>query len=252
MTKSIVKHSQETFEDHANHERIPVQIYLDSSEACQVIGDEIIQQINQRSADQAFVLGLATGSTPIKVYQHLIRAYQAGEVSFSNVHSFNLDEYFPMNPQSIHSYVEFMHKNLFDHIDIPKENIHIPDGTIAPDEIDDYCKSYEETIESLGGIDIQLLGIGRTGHIGFNEPGSAIHSKTRRVWLDPVTRKDAASSFFGEQFVPKQAITMGVDSIMKAKKVILMAWGEGKSNIISRTVEGAISCLLYTSPSPRD
>ena len=241
MTESIVKHPQETFENHANHERIPVQIYLDSSEACQVIGDEIIQQINQRSADQAFVLGLATGSTPIKVYQHLIRAYQAGEVSFSNVHSFNLDEYFPMNPQSIHSYVEFMHKNLFDHIDIPKENIHIPDGTIAADEIDDYCKSYEETIETLGGIDIQLLGIGRTGHIGFNEPGSAIHSKTRRVWLDPITRKDAASSFFGEQFVPKQAITMGVDTIMKAKKVVLMAWGEGKSNIISRTVEGAIS-----------
>ena len=241
MTESIVKHPQETFEDHANHERIPVRIYLDSSEACQVIGDEIIQQINQRSPGQAFVLGLATGSTPIKVYQHLIRAYQAGKVSFSNVHSFNLDEYFPMDPKSIHSYVEFMHKNLFDHIDIPKENIHIPDGTIAVDEIDDYCKSYEETIESLGGIDIQLLGIGRTGHIGFNEPGSAIHSKTRRVWLDPITRKDAASSFFGEQFVPKQAITMGVDTIMKAKKVVLMAWGEGKSNIISRTVEGAIS-----------
>ena len=241
MTESIVNHPQETFENHANHERIPVQIYLDSSEACQVIGDEIIQQINQRNPGQAFVLGLATGSTPIKVYQHLIRAYQAGKVSFSNVHSFNLDEYFPMDPQSIHSYVEFMHKNLFDHIDIPKENIHIPDGTIAADEIDDYCKSYEETIESLGGIDIQLLGIGRTGHIGFNEPGSAIHSKTRRVWLDPITRKDAASSFFGEQFVPKQAMTMGVDTIMKAKKVILMAWGEGKSNIISRTVEGAIS-----------
>ena len=241
MNESILTHPKETFENHTNYERIPVQIFFDSSEACRVIGDKIIQQINQRSANQAFVLGLATGSSPIKVYQHLIRAYQAGEVSFLNVHSFNLDEYFPMDPQSIHSYVEFMHKNLFDHIDIPKENIHIPDGTIAPDEIDNYCKSYEEIIESLGGIDIQLLGIGRTGHIGFNEPGSAIHSKTRRVWLDPVTRKDAASSFFGEQFVPKQAITMGVDTIMKAKKVILMAWGEGKSNIIYRTVEGAIS-----------
>jgi glucosamine-6-phosphate deaminase len=241
MDVSILQHSVEDFRSHANRERIPTQIYLDSSQACQVIGDEIIYQINQREKNQAFVLGLATGSTPIKVYQHLIRAYQAGEVSFSNVHSFNLDEYFPMDPQSIHSYVEFMHKNLFDHIDIPKENIHIPDGTIAPEEIDDYCKSYEETIESLGGIDIQLLGIGRTGHIGFNEPGSAIHSKTRRVWLDPITRKDAASSFFGEQFVPQQAITMGADTIMKAKKVYLMAWGEGKSNIICRTVEGTIS-----------
>ena len=152
MGVSILQHSVEDFRSHANRERIPTQIYLDSSQACQVIGDEIIYQINQREKNQAFVLGLATGSTPIKVYQHLIRAYQAGEVSFSNVHSFNLDEYFPMDPQSIHSYVEFMHKNLFDHIDIPKENIHIPDGTIAPEEIDDYCKSYEETIESLGGI----------------------------------------------------------------------------------------------------
>ena len=157
MNESILAYPQETTEKHFNHERIPVQIYLDSNEACQVIGDEIIQQINQRSADQAFVLGLATGSTPIKVYQHLIRAHQAGEVSFSNVHSFNLDEYFPMDPQSIHSYVEFMHKNLFDYIDIPKENIHIPNGKIAPNEIDDYCKSYEESIEFLGGIDIQLL-----------------------------------------------------------------------------------------------
>jgi glucosamine-6-phosphate deaminase len=167
MTESILNPPQETFEYLANHERIPVQIYLDSSDACQVIADEIVQQINQRSVNQAYVLGLATGSTPIKVYQHLIRAYQAGKVSFSNVHSFNLDEYFPMDPKSIHSYVEFMYKNFFDHIDIPKENIHIPDGTIAADEIDNYCKSYEETIESLGGIDIQLLGIGRTGHIGF-------------------------------------------------------------------------------------
>ncbi|MCH1471963.1 MAG: 6-phosphogluconolactonase, partial [Flavobacteriaceae bacterium] len=148
MAQSILQHPQETFKSDTNHELIPVQSYMDSSEASQMIGDEIIQKINQKSVNQVFVLGLATGSTPIKVYQHLIRAYQAGEVSFSNVHSFNLDEYFPMDPESIHSYVEFMHKNLFDHIDIPKENIHIPDGTVAPDKIDDYCKSYEEAIES--------------------------------------------------------------------------------------------------------
>ena len=141
---------------------------MDSSEACQVIGDEIIQQINQRSPGQAFVLGLATGSTPIKVYQHLIRAYQAGKVSFSNVHSFNLDGT-PMNPQSIHSYVGYAKISSIISI-FPKKIFIFQMSTIAPDEIDDYCKSYEETIESLGGIDIQLLGIGRTGHIGFNEP----------------------------------------------------------------------------------
>ena len=241
MSKATLNHPTKEANHQFDCEYIPVRVYQDSSLACQKIGDEIIDQINQKSASKPFVLGLATGSTPIKIYQHLIHAYQEGKVSFANVHSFNLDEYFPMDPKSIHSYVEFMQKNFFDHIDIPKENIHIPDGTIAPDEIDHYCKSYEEAIQSLGGIDIQLLGIGRTGHIGFNEPGSAIHSKTRRVWLDPITRKDAASSFFGEQFVPKQAITMGVDTIMKAKKVYLMAWGEGKSNIIARTVEGAIS-----------
>lgn len=185
--KSISEYFPKGFKSHVKHVRIPTQIYLDSSEACQVIGDEIIQQINQKKIGQPFVLGLATGSTPIKVYQHLIRAYQAGEVSFLNVYSFNLDEYFPMDPTSIHSYAEFMHKNLFDHIDIPKENIHIPDGTIALDKIEYFCKSYEETIESLGGIDIQLLGIGRNGHIGFNEPGSSTHSETRRVWLDQMT-----------------------------------------------------------------
>ena len=241
MAKATLRLPRKEKNFQNNNERIPVKVYKDSGLACQEIGDEIIAQINQKGADQPFVLGLATGSTPIKVYQHLIQAYQEGKVSFANVHAFNLDEYYPMDPKSIHSYVEFMHKNLFDHIDLSKENIHIPDGTIALDEIDRYCQSYEEAIQSLGGIDIQLLGIGRTGHIGFNEPGSSIHSKTRRVWLDPITRKDAASSFFGEQFVPKQAITMGVDTIMKAKKVYLMAWGEGKSNIIARTVEGAVS-----------
>ena len=241
MSKATLNHPIKETNHQYDCEHISVRIYQDSSLACQKIGDEIIDQINQKSVNKPFVLGLATGSTPIKIYQYLIQAYHEGKVSFANVHSFNLDEYFPMNPKSIHSYVKFMHKNFFDHIDMPKENIHIPDGTIATDEIDHYCKSYEEAIQSLGGIDIQLLGIGRTGHIGFNEPGSAIHSKTRRVWLDPITRKDAASSFFGEQFVPKQAITMGVDTIMKAKKVYLMAWGEGKSNIIARTVEDAVS-----------
>lgn len=241
MPKATLRPLRQEKSFRNDNERIPVKVYTDSSLASQEIGEEIIAQINQKDAGKPFVLGLATGSTPIKLYQFLIQAYQAGNVSFANVHSFNLDEYFPMDPKSIHSYVEFMHKNFFDHIDIPKENIHIPDGTIAPEEIDRYCKSYEEAIQSLGGIDIQLLGIGRTGHIGFNEPGSAIHTKTRRVWLDPITRKDAASSFFGEQFVPKQALTMGVDTIMKAKKVYLMAWGEGKSNIIARTVEGAVS-----------
>lgn len=222
-------------------ELIPVNIFDDSDQASSVIANDIINQINNTDKSRPFVLGLATGSTPIKVYQKLIAAYDEGKVSFVNVVTFNLDEYYPMEPDSIHSYVEFMHKNLFDHIDIPKKNIHIPDGTINYDSHQSYCESYEQSINAFGGIDIQLLGIGRTGHIGFNEPGSSISSQTRLVWLDNVTRKDAASGFFGEDFVPKQAITMGISSIMKAKKVYLMAWGEGKSHIIKRTVEGPVS-----------
>ena len=205
-------------------ELIPVNIFDDSDQASSVIANDIINQINNTDKSRPFVLGLATGSTPIKVYQKLIAAYDEGKVSFVNVVTFNLDEYYPMEPDSIHSYVEFMHKNLFDHIDIPKKNIHIPDGTINYDSHQSYCESYEQSINAFGGIDIQLLGIGRTGHIGFNEPGSSISSQTRLVWLDNVTRKDAASGFFGEDFVPKQAITMGISSIMKAKKVYLMAW----------------------------
>ena len=222
-------------------ELIPVNIFDDSDQASSVIANDIINQINNTVKSRPFVLGLATGSTPIKVYQKLIAAYDEGKVSFVNVVTFNLDEYYPMEPDSIHSYVEFMYKNLFDHIDIPKKNIHIPDGTINYDSHQSYCESYEQSINAFGGIDILLLGIGRTGHIGFNEPGSSISSQTRLVWLDNVTRKDAASGFFGEDFVPKQAITMGISSIMKAKKVYLMAWGEGKSHIIKRTVEGPVS-----------
>lgn len=222
-------------------ERLPVEIYEDSDHACQVIAEDIITKAKHANKTKPLVLGLATGSTPIKVYQYLVKAYEEGRVSFAHVVTFNLDEYYPMPSNSIHSYVEFMNKNLFDYIDIPKQNIHIPDGTISADQVDKFCLAYEQAIEDYGGIDIQLLGIGRTGHIGFNEPGSAISSRTRLVWLDPITRKDAASSFFGEQFVPRQAMTMGIQAIMNAKKVYLMAWGEGKSHIISRTVEGSIT-----------
>lgn len=227
---------------HTKHNQIPIKIYQDAEVASKTVADEIIKQIHLTSkTNKPFVLGLATGSTPIKVYQNLIKAYKIGQVSFKNVHTFNLDEYYPMPSNSIHSYVEFMNKNLFNHIDIPKEHIHIPDGTIAKEDIEEFCHNYELNIEKLGGIDIQLLGVGRTGHIGFNEPGSFANTDTRLVWLDAVTRKDAASSFFSERFVPKQAITMGIRTIMKSKQIFLLAWGEGKANIISSTIEGNVT-----------
>ncbi|MDB4113257.1 glucosamine-6-phosphate deaminase, partial [Flavobacteriaceae bacterium] len=225
-----------------SNEHVKVKIHRDSDIASKAISDYIIEKINQKvKTGEAFVLGLATGSSPIKVYRNLIHAYKNSRVSFKNVYTFNLDEYFPMDSSSIHSYVQFMHQNLFNEIDIPKENIHIPDGSLPLEKIEAYCTEYEKKISELGGIDLQLLGIGRTGHIGFNEPNASFESETRLVWLDPLTRKDASSSFFGEKNVPTQAITMGMKTIMQSKEIILLAWGESKVSILQKTIEGNVT-----------
>jgi glucosamine-6-phosphate deaminase len=186
------------------------------------------------------VLGLATGSTPIGVYRELIRLHKEDGLSFRNVVTFNLDEYYPMSPESIHSYHRYMWENLFDHVDVLRSNIHIPRGDIPRDEIDAACKQYERDIVAAGGIDFQLLGVGKTGHIGFNEPGSGADSRTRLVHLDAVTRRDAAADFFGEEFVPKEAITMGVATILDAREIAILATGEHKASIVRRAVEGEI------------
>jgi len=223
------------------YENIPVTIFKDATSASVSIANEIADLIKKRNQEnKPAVLGLATGSTPLKVYDELIRLHKEEGLSFRNVITFNLDEYFPMEPDSLQSYVRFMNERLFDHIDIDRKNINIPDGTIDKDEVNDYCREYEQKIKDAGGIDIQLLGIGRTGHIGFNEPGSRPDSRTRMITLDVVTRKDAASNFFGEEFVPRHAITMGVKTIMEAHKVFLMAWSEGKAPIVKEAVEGEI------------
>src|SRR5690606_30884610 len=187
---------------------------------------------NKQAKGETAVLGLATGATPVKVYQELVRLHKEEGLSFRDVVTFNLDEYYPMQPTDDQSYVSFMKKHLFDHIDIPAANINIPDGTLAPEEIQGYCEAYEQKISNLGGLDIQILGIGRTGHIGFNEPGSAPNSGTRLVTLDDLTRRDASRDFGGKENVPTKAITMGVGTIFKAKEIILMAWNEKKAEII--------------------
>ncbi len=223
-------------------EKVPVQIYEKPAEAVKAIACEIAELIRTNAAqNKKCVLGLATGSSPIKLYQELVRMHKEEGLSFKNVVTFNLDEYLPMSKESVHSYHYFMHHHLFDHIDIEPKNIHIPDGTLKSDEIENFCKEYEQAIETAGGIDIQILGIGRTGHIGFNEPGSALNSKTRMVYLNELTMKDASGEFGGIDKVPTRAITMGVGTIMKARKVILMAWGENKAPIIRATIEGSIS-----------
>ncbi|WP_161888920.1 glucosamine-6-phosphate deaminase [Pontibacter russatus] len=228
--------------EETRFEKLPVTVYPDEHIASVRVAQRIADLIRskQRQGEQA-VLGLATGATPVEVYAELVRMHREEGLSFQNVITFNLDEYYPMSPTAAQSYVTFMNENLFDHIDIPRENIHIPDGTLAKEEIAAYCLAYERKIEEANGLDLQILGIGRTGHIGFNEPGSAPNSGTRLVTLDDLTRRDASRDFGGKENVPTKAITMGIGTIFKAREIILMAWSQKKAPIIKKAVEGEIS-----------
>ena len=223
-------------------EKIPVKIYGDSEKASYSVACRIGELIRERQSNGlSTVLGLATGSTPIGVYKELIRQHQEDGLDLSRVVTFNLDEYWPINPEQIQSYRNWMQFYFFDHVNIKPENIHIPYGLLAEEDIVGYCREYDDAIVGAGGIDIQLLGIGRTGHIGFNEPGSAVNSQTRLVRLDKVTRKDAAGDFFGEENVPATAITMGVGTILQSKEIVLLAFGEHKAQIVQKTVEECIT-----------
>lgn len=222
-------------------ERIPTVIIDEHGAMARVVAQRIATLMRERSAaGQTLVLGLATGSTPIGVYRELIRLHREEGLSFRHVVSFNLDEYYPMRADSIHSYHRFMWENLFSHVDIDAANVNIPDGSLARADVDAACAAYEAKIVAAGGIDFQLLGIGKTGHIGFNEPGSGEHSRTRLVHLDSITRRDAAADFFGEENVPREALTMGIATIMAAREVAILATGEHKSGIVRRSVEGEI------------
>ena len=223
-------------------ENIDTVIFEDSNNASKAVAKEIADLIRvKQDQKQPCILGLATGSSPKGLYSELVRLHKEEGLSFKNVITFNLDEYYPMEPDSINSYVRFMKSLLFDQVDILPENYNIPDGTLAKSEIADYCAAYEAKIEALGGLDIQILGIGGNGHIGFNESGSLQNSKTRLVALDHITRVAASNDFSGLNNTPRTAITLGVKKIMEAKRVILMAWGEGKSNIINTSVEGPVT-----------
>ncbi|MEA2723875.1 MAG: glucosamine-6-phosphate deaminase [Gemmatimonadales bacterium] len=222
-------------------ERIRTIIVEDHDQIGCLVARRIAQVIRERrAAGKRPVLGLATGSTPIGVYRELIRMHRDEGLSFTDVITFNLDEYFPMDPGSIHSYHRFMWENLFSQLDIPPANVHIPRGDVRRDEVESECRRYEDAIRQAGGIDLQLLGIGRTGHIGFNEPGSGAESRTRVVTLDLVTRKDTAADFFGEENVPREAITMGVATIFDAREILMLATGEHKADIVRRAVEGEV------------
>ena len=222
-------------------ERIRTIVVDDHAHIARLVANRIATLVREKeAAGETAVLGLATGSTPVGVYRELIRMHREEGLSFRHVVTFNLDEYYPMPKDSIHSYHRFMWENLFSHIDIPPDNVNVPDGTVSRERVEEYCRRYEDRIVDAGGIDFQILGIGKTGHIGFNEPGSGADSRTRLVTLDPVTRRDAAADFFGEEFVPREAITMGVATILEAREIAIIATGEHKSSIVRRAVEGEI------------
>ncbi|MCA9197699.1 MAG: glucosamine-6-phosphate deaminase, partial [Planctomycetales bacterium] len=229
-------------------EKMQCTVLKHMKDACVAVARQIGDLIRIRAAEgRTCVLGLATGSTPVGVYNELVRMHQEEGLSFANVITFNLDEYYPMHAHELQSYVRFMNEHLFDLVDIQKQNVHIPDGTLPPEAVQQFCWNYEQKIKDAGGIDIQLLGIGRTGHIGFNEPGSGKGSRTRLITLDRVTRIDAASDFFGEENVPRRAITMGVGSILDAKKIIMLAFGEHKARIVAQAVEGEVTPVVAAS-----
>jgi glucosamine-6-phosphate deaminase len=225
----------------SSHERIRTVVVEDHEDIARLVAMRIAALIRERNAaGEQTVLGLATGSTPIGVYRELIRMHRDEGLSFTDVVTFNLDEYFPMPKESIHSYHRFMWENLFSQIDIKPENVHIPPGDLQRTDVVEAAQRYELAIERAGGIDFQILGIGKTGHIGFNEPGSGAESRTRLVTLDAVTRRDAAADFFGEDFVPREAVTMGVATILDAREIAIIATGEHKASIVRRAVEGDI------------
>ena len=228
--------------EETRFEKLLVSVYPNPAEASKKVAQRIATLIRgkQKKGENA-VLGLATGATPVKVYAELVRMHREDGLSFKNVVTFNLDEYFPMKPTSKQSYVTFMYENLFNYIDVPEKNIFIPDGTLKQEDVATFCLAYEQKIADFGGLDLQILGIGRTGHIGFNEPGSAPNSGTRLVTLDDLTRGDASRDFGGKDNVPTKAITMGIGSIFKAREIILMAWSQKKASIIKKAVEGEIS-----------
>ena len=248
MVKNNLKYQSPGINEETRFEKLHTVTFDNSNEASLLIAREICDLIKSKQEKKKnCVIGFATGSSPTKVYQEIIRIHKEESLSFYNVIAFNLDEYYPIEKDDNNSYHHFMNENLFDHIDIPKENINIPSGEISEKEINKFCYSYEKKIDKNGGIDIQLLGIGRTGHIGFNEPGSHFNSTTRLITLDHTTRFDASKSFNGIENVPSKALTMGIRTIFNAKRIIIMAWGIQKSHIVKKSVENNIKSLIPTT-----
>ena len=248
MGKKNLKYQSPGIDEGTRFEKLHTVTFDNSEIASNLIAREICDLVkSKQEKGKKCVLGFATGSSPTLIYKEIIRIHKEESVSFKNVIAFNLDEYYPIKPNDKNSYHYFMNENLFDHLDIPKENINIPSGKVKPNDIEKFCDSYEKKIKDCGGIDLQVLGIGRTGHIGFNEPGSHFNSKTRLITLDHTTRFDASKAFGGIENVPNTAITMGVRTIFNSKRILVMAWGIHKSLIVKKSVEGDVTSLVPVS-----
>ncbi|MEM9235699.1 MAG: glucosamine-6-phosphate deaminase [Verrucomicrobiota bacterium] len=214
-----------------------IDIHEDQLAAVRSLAGSIAEGIRQAAREgRHYVLGLATGASPIGLYEELIRLHRSEGLSFAGVVTFNLDEYYGLPPEDPNSYHEFMRSRFFSQVDLPLDQTHLPGGLVARDQVQHHCDAYEAMIDEAGGIDLQILGIGRTGHIGFNEPPSPKDSRTRLVTLDPVTRIDAAPAFSGLDHVPTEAITMGVSTILRSRRIVLMAWGERKAEIVRKAL----------------
>ena len=248
MGKKNLKYQSPGINEETRFEKLHTVCFENSEIASKLIAREICDLVKSKQAkNKNCVLGFATGSSPRIIYKEIVKIHKEESISFKNVISFNLDEYYPIKANDKNSYHKFMSENLFDHLDIPKENINIPLGDVKPKGIKEFCESYEKKIEESGGIDLQILGIGRTGHIGFNEPGSHFNSKTRLINLDDTTRFDASKTFGGKENVPNTAITMGVRTIFNSKRIIVIAWGIHKSLIVKKSVEGEVTPLVPVS-----
>ena len=223
-------------------EKIPVKIFADMSQGSVYLANQIAALINEKKAlNQHCILGLTTGNSPKALYAELVRLHKNEGLSFKNVITFNLDEYYPIDKNAFQSYNRFMKTHLFDHVDLDPANTHVPDGEVQKDKLKAYAASYEQMIDDAGGIDLQVLGIGNNGHIGFNEPGSSMNSRTRLTALDNSTRIANSYEFANISQVPRLAITMGISSISKARKIVLMAWGQSKAPVVQKAVEGHVS-----------
>jgi glucosamine-6-phosphate deaminase len=224
------------------------RVFENPDSASALIASEIAQLIRERAhLGRMAVLGLATGNTPLPLYDELIYLHREEGLSFRNVITFNLDEYVGLDSSHPWSFRSFMQEKLFDHVDILPGNIHFLAGNLDESKIRTHCASYERKISAAGGIDFQILGIGRNGHIGFNEPGSAIDSRTRWVKLGDMTREDLAPAFDGIENVPTHALTMGCSTILKARKIALLAWGSKKSRIIRHALKSPVSSKVCAS-----